>query len=145
MIAVSKLCCPVCWELLDILGNPKSKQQGRHSTLYFHALPSWLPEEALNELIGRFGSFLATELEKMIDKYQNSKKSQSPTPSQETACALSLASWDLHEAGEGPSADFHLDSSTAAENKLDGNKVDESMFTRPWHDLFGKLRRRFVR
>ncbi|KIM81780.1 hypothetical protein PILCRDRAFT_489866 [Piloderma croceum F 1598] len=47
IIAVSKRCCPVCWELLDILRD-KCKQFhvcGRHSTLFPVELPSWLSED----------------------------------------------------------------------------------------------------
>jgi hypothetical protein len=43
---VSKLCCPVCWELLKILRNNDSTDlyvDGHHATLFQVELPEWLP------------------------------------------------------------------------------------------------------
>ena len=55
-ISVSKLCCPVCWELLVLLGSeiPLSESfRGSHSTIHPVELPEWLPykikEEAVSE------------------------------------------------------------------------------------------------
>jgi hypothetical protein len=93
-IAVSKLCCPVCWELLDVLGVTEIKPLGRHSTLSFHELPARLPGSVLNKLLNRLDVFLVAELRKMIDKFHTQRKPGSPTPSQETAYNASLHSYN---------------------------------------------------
>src|ERR1700733_7248554 len=67
-VAVSKRCCPVCWELLDILRN-KCKRfhvRGRHSTLLPVELPSWLSEECMDEMISRFKQIVRDELIDMM-------------------------------------------------------------------------------
>lgn len=68
MISVSKLCCPVCWELLAILGkeNPLLLR-GRHSTIYAVELPKWLPSEIVDEMNERFQIYLRREIKIMLD------------------------------------------------------------------------------
>lgn len=98
-IAVSKLCCPVCWELLSILeGKPPSVTRGRHSTLYFQHLPSWLPRQVLEKMLKRFRMFAAVELGRAHRKH-TSPRSHAQTPSEETAYAASIDS-DNFKLGE---------------------------------------------
>ena len=68
IIAVSKWCCPVCWELLDILRN-KCKRfhvRGQHATLFPIELPSWLSEDCMDEMISRFKQIVRDELVDMM-------------------------------------------------------------------------------
>lgn len=72
VIAVSKLCCPVCWEALQIFrrnmpGDDAYNVRGRHSSLHLTELPSWLPSEALDDLLLRFRELARQELQKMIE------------------------------------------------------------------------------
>src|ERR1700678_2798176 len=71
-VAVSKLCCSVCWEYFDILskrhippGHREYKIRGRHSTLFPVQLPIWTTTDVVQELIRRFGRYLRTELNTM--------------------------------------------------------------------------------
>src|ERR1700678_4338171 len=71
-VAVSKLCCPVCWKYFDILskrhippGHREYKIRGRHSTLFPVQLPIWTTTDVVQELIRRFGRYLRTELDTM--------------------------------------------------------------------------------
>ena len=51
MIAVSKF-CPVCWELLKIMGSEDTFHvEGYHKTLFQVELPDWLPEEIVGSLM----------------------------------------------------------------------------------------------
>jgi hypothetical protein len=60
MIAVSKLCCPVCWELLNILRNDGNFHvDGYHRILTQVELPEWLPLEIVMKLMARFKEILA--------------------------------------------------------------------------------------
>jgi len=66
---VSKLCCPICWDLLAILRGHTSEfeVQGHHSTLYTVELPHWLPINILQELVARFKETLHIELTRLMD------------------------------------------------------------------------------
>lgn len=75
MISVSKLCCPVCWELLDVL-RPKIPSQfqpptlavhGCHSHIYPLVLPPKLPSADYDEMVSRFLSYLGKELVGLMD------------------------------------------------------------------------------
>jgi len=57
-ISVSKFCCPVCWELINVLNetysNIKFVVRAHHSNLYPVCLPPWLPDHVLDKMIDRF-------------------------------------------------------------------------------------------
>ena len=59
---MSKFCCPVCWELIDVLNetnqNLELMVRKHHSNLYPVCLPPWLPAAALERMIQRFGEKL---------------------------------------------------------------------------------------
>ena len=60
-MGISKLCCPVCWELLVILiglENLKDIICGCHPHLSSVELPSWLPKEVLEKMIDVFQKHL---------------------------------------------------------------------------------------
>lgn len=64
-VAVSKLCCPACWELMDILGDssgPGYQVRGRHSTVFPVRLPPWLDEGVIQKLVTRFEQLLREQL-----------------------------------------------------------------------------------
>ena len=74
--AVSKLCCPACYDYFDILSkkhrrlgdNEETKMyniRGRHSTVYPVQLPRWSCPAIVQELIRRFGKYLHDELDEM--------------------------------------------------------------------------------
>lgn len=67
-ISVSKLCCPVCWELLVLLGSeiPLSFR-GSHSTIHPVELPEWLPYEIVEEMKKQFQKHLRKEIEIMLN------------------------------------------------------------------------------
>jgi hypothetical protein len=74
MLSVSELCCPVCWELLNILrGQDKEalKVRGYHTTLFPVELPRWLPRKVLAALFERFQKHLAVEVKKLIENDLN--------------------------------------------------------------------------
>jgi hypothetical protein len=64
-IAVSKLCCPVCWELMIVL---HFDVRGRHPTLFRVPMPLFTPVEVLKPMVERFRRHLRDEL---MDRYQN--------------------------------------------------------------------------
>jgi hypothetical protein len=67
MISVSKLCCPVCWELLELLGRDQPiSLRGRHSTIYPVELPKWLPPEIVDKMNERFQRHLGQEIRIML-------------------------------------------------------------------------------
>jgi hypothetical protein len=84
-VAVSKLCCPACWEYLNILGGTKKetpmyKVRGRHSTVYPVELPIWSCHDDVQELIKRFSKYLREEFDTMwinhlrVQKQRNAKQ-----------------------------------------------------------------------
>ena len=68
-ISVSKLCCPVCWELLKILRNDDSTDfhvDGHHETLFQVELPEWLPLEIVVKLTARFEKILLEQIKTLV-------------------------------------------------------------------------------
>jgi hypothetical protein len=71
MISVSKLCCPVCWELFDVLNSTKSNNfqarvRGCHPTITKVALPETFPPAILEAMTNRFRRHLATQLRPLL-------------------------------------------------------------------------------
>jgi hypothetical protein len=71
-ISVSKSCCPVCWELLDVLNETYSNMihftvRPPHQNLYPVCLPPWLPDDVLEKMIQRFGRKLYDKLHQLPD------------------------------------------------------------------------------
>jgi hypothetical protein len=69
---VSKLCCPVCWELLGILNEdePRLSFRGCHSIVYPVELPKWLPSQIVDNLTERFQVHLRKELDFMVREFE---------------------------------------------------------------------------
>lgn len=67
---MSQLCCPVCWELLDVLrGTGKDLNvRGRHPTILPVQLPPWLPRNVMEEMVARFESFLLQDITSMMQE-----------------------------------------------------------------------------
>ena len=63
-LVVSKLCCPICWEFLQVLrGDSRDfNVRGYHTSFYPVELPSWLPEHVLTDMVKRFELHLRREL-----------------------------------------------------------------------------------
>jgi hypothetical protein len=69
MMSVSKLCCPVCWELLEILNEEKPLSlRGRHSTIYPVELPKWLPPGIVDKMNKQFQKHLQREIKIMLER-----------------------------------------------------------------------------
>ena len=76
MIAVSKLCCPVCWELLQVLRKdsdinpintpPQFTVRGSHSRVYATMLPPWIRPQQKEQMMSKFQSYLGSELVAMV-------------------------------------------------------------------------------
>jgi len=79
VIAVSKLCCPVCGELLDILrgGSEYFKIRGCHSTIYVVELSPWLPSDVMQEMVNRFKRHLYDATITMLEKAKTMRHSYS--------------------------------------------------------------------
>jgi len=75
-IAVSKLCCPVCWKLLEILRGQTGHFQvrGYHSRVFRVALPPWLPEWVLKEMVEHFEGVLIHQIEVMAKKFTDNDR-----------------------------------------------------------------------
>ena len=73
---VSKLCCPACWDLINILQDlDKSKYNidSRHSTIYPIQLPPLLSPKVVEQMVKKFEDYLLVELGIMEE---NRKKSE---------------------------------------------------------------------
>jgi hypothetical protein len=93
IIAVSKLCCLVCWDVLAILrvlsGNSEDfVVRGRHTALFAVDLPHWLPESVVAKMVGLYRNRLLKELVTMTKR----KRTYSDTPSLQSDGAFSLPS-----------------------------------------------------
>ena len=80
VIAVSKLCCPVCWELLKILRNDDSTNfhvDGHHKTLFQVELPDWLPLKIVVKLTARFEKILLDQIRTLVKRHVINPSGQS--------------------------------------------------------------------
>jgi len=78
-IAVSKSCCPVCWDIVTIFNEQTQEQgsdsepvrfntRGRHCTLYPVDLPDFLDEGVKDELVRKFSIDLLKDLFSLLDE-----------------------------------------------------------------------------
>jgi hypothetical protein len=113
MISVSRLCCPVCGELLAILNEngPQLSFPNCHSTIYPIELPSWLPDGIVEQLTAKFQQHLRNELTIMVKGNLNAtKQTKKHHASHESESNISVAStnrddddddeYDEYEAGK---------------------------------------------
>jgi hypothetical protein len=64
-IAVSKLCCPVCWEFLALLRGKECGNfgvRGHHNRLFPVDLPEWLPPDIIRSMLNIFRPYLYEQL-----------------------------------------------------------------------------------
>jgi hypothetical protein len=69
LIAVSKLCCPVYWDLMEVLRGDEANKfrvQGRHSTMGPVALPPWLPLADSNAMVQRYRTYLREQISLLL-------------------------------------------------------------------------------
>jgi hypothetical protein len=66
---VSKLCCPVCWDLLRFMrGHRKTLQvRGRHPIISPVELPPWIPKPLLILMVQVYAGYLNEQLRFMVD------------------------------------------------------------------------------
>jgi hypothetical protein len=96
---VSKLCCPICWELMEILkGHSVTQDQynvrGRHSTFYPVQLPPYFDHDVVLELADRFEAHLKKELQSMRINNVSSRNTHRRLLSYESDSGLSTASFE---------------------------------------------------
>ena len=66
MISVSKLCCPVCWELFKVL-KLGTKILGCHPTVTPLALPDTLSHDIAEQVVNALRPQLANQLAQLMD------------------------------------------------------------------------------
>jgi hypothetical protein len=69
MVSVSKLCCPVCWELFKAL-KLGTHIRGCHPTVTPLALPETLSPEISREMVARCQALLASQLKPLLSTEQ---------------------------------------------------------------------------
>ena len=96
-ISVSKLCCPVCWDLLDIMSASSNHQSkpvfsvaGNHDTVYYVALPPIIPRDILNKMISRFRGYLCHLVQQLAQPANNTKTHRSTQSSSGASVASSV-------------------------------------------------------
>ena len=66
MISVSKLCCPVCWELFKAL-KLGTGIHGCHPTITPLALPETLSPKIIGDMVEHFQAVLTSQLKPLLD------------------------------------------------------------------------------
>jgi hypothetical protein len=108
--AISKLCCPICWELLQILrGSSHSFMvRGYHTSFYPVELPSWLPVFVLEDMVRRFEEHLRRELVIFLGPALPGKKTHKIVESFDSVLSYSSAS-SLSETTGSCESDDHVE------------------------------------
>jgi hypothetical protein len=99
--AVSKLCCPVCSELFNLLRDDSDAFHidGHHHTLFQVELPIWLPLDIVVKLTAKFEMILGNQLGDMMSEHHKHAK----TPGQNGDGLSSDSSDDGDDDSEGES------------------------------------------
>jgi hypothetical protein len=67
VLAISKLCCPICWDFFQILQGFKPEFRaivhGFHCALSMVHLPDWIPEELVEAMVSLYSDHLCQELQ----------------------------------------------------------------------------------
>jgi hypothetical protein len=92
VISVSKLCCPVCWNLIEILKTMHGGivVRGYHATVYPVVLPDWLPPDIVTQMLLRFRQYLRLHLVQLATDLDTKKRE--PRGRQSNASGISNAS-----------------------------------------------------
>jgi hypothetical protein len=125
MISVSKLCCPVCWELFDVLNKRDSekfraKVRGCHPTVTGVALPETFPSDVSEVMVTRFRDILSGQLVDLLKDSaprnpqhfrSESESNYSATSSHDGAsqCKEGFQSWEKHESSLSTQTATHRD------------------------------------
>jgi hypothetical protein len=136
-IAVSKSCCPVCWDIIDIFNKQDSESgvpvrfnaRGRHPTLYPVDLPEILDDGIKDELLKKFSITLIKDLVSLLEndaKVANAKHvSKDSNVSQPESVAFSLDSSDLGGSIDVDSSEANQAYVAEARRKMDSNSYLE--------------------
>jgi hypothetical protein len=65
MVSVTKFCCPVCWELFEVVGKGESVR-GCHPIVTPVVLPEILPKDVYEKMITRFRAHLSGQLRHLL-------------------------------------------------------------------------------
>ena len=103
LIAVSKLCCPVCSELLDLLrdGTHTFHIDGHHHTLVQVELPIWLPLDIVVKLTAKFEKILGNQIGNLMSYHHE----HANPPSDQSGDGLSSDSSDEEDTTPGANND----------------------------------------
>jgi hypothetical protein len=114
--AVSKPCCPDCWDIVDVLRAEEpglSNPRAHHSTGYPVELPAWLPMAVCQVMMQRLQDYLCTQLEIMVKRHRLLKDPRPSLPnkhrhtsSMESDSGLSIAS-DASERSDFHAGNWH--------------------------------------
>jgi hypothetical protein len=122
---VSKLCCPVCLELFDLLRDDSDAFHidGHHDTLFQVELPIWLPLDLVVKLTAKFEKILWNQIGDLMSYHQHAN-----TPSGQSEDGFSSDSSDGEDGtggldtGEG----WYSDSDSDLVSDSDSNSKSES-------------------
>ena|ERR1700692_3294257 len=107
-IEVSKLCYPMCEQLLDILRDGKLgvfMVRGYNSTVSPVELPPWLPAAQVQEMVNRFRKLLLTEVSIFMNTVigESTIRTKTHTHSSSTKSNVSFSSSGSESTASTPS------------------------------------------
>ena len=103
---MSKLCCPVCWELMKILKKDSADDslfdvRGRHPTLCSVQLPYWLPAIVMEQMNERFRSLTIKQLHMMQRQSVRDPKTHNRTASESNQSDDGVSTASISSGGSG--------------------------------------------
>lgn len=99
MISVSKLCCPVCWELFEAL-NLDTKIRGCHPTVTPVALPETLSLEISEKMVTRLRTLLDAQVNFFFLEGNDARRTQHSRNESETGHSTTSSNECASECGD---------------------------------------------
>jgi len=120
-VAVSKPCCPACWEFSLVLKKVEPSHfnvRARHPTLHPVELPDFLPKKVIDMMVQRFRHLLCIQLETMLQNHHMEETYCPESPESLSGLSIDTNESEKSDLQEGSSSEHMQESRDWVDNTL---------------------------